>query len=101
MTSHLSSLSDRMERGRQLADTPGAIAREGVRFAVTIKAVGDDDASLVYYVTKAEGGPRCTCPDYRAHAGHRYSCEHIFAVVYFISDSKPAASAAETRGANR
>lgn len=44
---------------------------------------------------RAEGGPRCTCPDYRARAGRRYSCEHIFAVVYFISNSKSKAAAAE------
>jgi hypothetical protein len=88
-----------MERGRSIAATPGAVAREGLRYVVTIKAVGEGP-SLSFYVRAAVGGPRCTCPDYRRRAGERYSCEHIFAVVYFISNSKTPAAAAETRGAN-
>ena len=91
-----SSFADRRERGRALAAAPGAVARDGGRFAVTIRAVGEGP-ELTFHVRRTPDGPRCTCPDFKRRGNTEFKCEHIYAVVYFISDRNTSANADNDR----
>lgn len=90
----VSSNSDRQERGRAIAATPGAVTREGSRFAVTIRSVDDNGPALTFYVRRTEGGPRCTCPDFKRRSVPHFNCEHIYAVVFYLDGQRSAAEAA-------
>lgn len=80
--------SHRRQLARQIADTPGAVRRDGGGWSVTItpKGEGSDDAApLRFRVTAPAPGlpPTCTCPTFRsAPRGRLVVCEHILAVGF-------------------
>jgi hypothetical protein len=80
---------DRQEMARRIAETSGAVERDGRAWSVTItpKGEGSEDAEpLRFRVTAPAPGlsPTCTCPAFRSAArGRLVVCEHILAVGYY------------------
>jgi hypothetical protein len=78
--------ASRHQLARQIADTPGAVAREGDAWLVRIRPTGDGSEGvkpLTFRVRPGrEGRPAsCTCPSFK-RSNAMYACEHILAVLY-------------------
>jgi hypothetical protein len=78
----------RRQLARQIAETPGAVTRDGDAWAVNIRPTGEGSERAEPLSFRVRPGTparpaSCTCPDFKRSRGPRpFTCEHILAVLY-------------------